>query len=83
MSAGLEQWGTAKSYMCSLCNKVSQTQYNLQRHMRTHTGEKPFVCNICEFRCNDSGNLRKHMRYKHKMTPEEVQDCLNCTDYYA
>ncbi|XP_052249663.1 zinc finger protein 235-like [Dreissena polymorpha] len=34
-------------FTCRFCNRVCCSNANLQKHLRTHTGEKPFKCGTC------------------------------------
>lgn len=50
---------------CDQCPYTTSNPYNLMKHKRTHTGEKPFKCSYCTYRSADSGNLNKHINSHH------------------
>ena len=50
---------------CDQCPYTTSNPYNLMKHKRTHTGEKPFKCSYCPYRSADSGNLNKHINSHH------------------
>ncbi|XP_050728517.1 longitudinals lacking protein, isoforms A/B/D/L-like isoform X15 [Eriocheir sinensis] len=61
---GLEGHGLA----CPVCGKVfcsRNRRQDLQRHLLSHTGEKPFPCPFCPYRASLKGNLKKHMHVLH------------------
>ena len=53
--------GSPKSKICPLCNKGFKHNWHLQRHMRSHTGEKPYLCKYCKKSFTQKGHMRVHM----------------------
>ena len=52
-------------FACPFCPKLMSTKFNMKKHIRSHTGEKPFSCPNCEKSYSDKSNLNWHLRYKH------------------
>lgn len=47
-------------HTCMFCSKSLNTKYKLERHLRTHTGERPFECQKCDARFNQKSSLKTH-----------------------
>ena len=54
-----------KEHQCQFCDKLFNNKYNLNIHLRIHTGFKPFPCSQCDFKGNQSSDLLRHVRRKH------------------
>lgn len=54
-----------KRHKCELCGTGFYYKNKLERHMRTHTGERPFPCGLCNKRFTDNAYLSQHVRLKH------------------
>ena len=66
-SSGETELGPTKMnriYKCPLCDYANSRMYNLNRHMRCHTGQK-FRCNMCSAEYNCKYKLQQHRMLKH------------------
>ncbi|XP_069507146.1 zinc finger protein 831 [Ambystoma mexicanum] len=52
----------AGKYMCKNCGRDCLKPSVLEKHMRSHTGERPFPCTTCGIAFKTQSNLYKHRR---------------------
>ncbi|WP_071825696.1 C2H2-type zinc finger protein [Xenorhabdus bovienii] len=62
---------------CTICPKTFWGSAELERHMLTHTRERPFLCDSCGYRSTQKGNLKRHMLTHTDANPIpcEVENC--------
>lgn len=63
------------AHACDKCNKRFMKACLLERHIRTHTGEKPFVCTICNTAFTQKGTLQIHLNKHTGLKPFECTLC--------
>lgn len=60
-------------YVCKTCRRIFHKRYQMTRHVRTHTGEKPFICFICRLSFSRRDILLRHCMNVHGMSKEQFQ----------
>ncbi|XP_076804390.1 uncharacterized protein LOC143448501 isoform X3 [Clavelina lepadiformis] len=50
------------AFKCESCDRCYSTRHELQRHKRSHSGERPYACRFCAKRFPTSTNARRHER---------------------
>lgn len=51
-----------KRLECQVCGFKTRTKAHLERHTRSHTGDKPFACPVCNKRFSQMYNMKAHLR---------------------
>ena len=74
MEDGVVLGRTRKSkigFACAICDCVYPSRYSLERHVRSHTGEKPFQCQVCDFSTSYHEHMARHMTSVHLVVHSE------------
>lgn len=64
-------------YPCNMCPYTSTDKTTLQRHLRSHNGDRPFECSLCNYAFTTKANCERHVKKTHnKFNKEDIQSAL-------
>ncbi|XP_058793417.1 ras-responsive element-binding protein 1-like isoform X2 [Phymastichus coffea] len=64
-------------YPCNMCPYSSMDKATLQRHLRSHNGDRPYECSLCNYAFTTKANCERHVRNRHgKLSREEIKSVL-------
>ncbi|KAM5135814.1 zinc finger protein 831 [Mantella aurantiaca] len=70
-------------HRCSHCGRDCLKPSVLEKHIRSHTGERPFPCTICGISFKTQSNLYKHRRTQTHVNNAKQSfdsDCIGCQE---
>ncbi|XP_043532923.1 transcriptional repressor CTCF-like [Chiloscyllium plagiosum] len=64
-----------KTFQCKLCSRTFTQRSNLDRHMRSHSDERPHRCHLCEKAFRTVTLLQNHINTHTGTRPHKCPDC--------
>ncbi|KAM9376130.1 LOW QUALITY PROTEIN: transcriptional repressor CTCF-like [Pholidichthys leucotaenia] len=71
----IKKKGVKKTFQCELCSYTCPRRSNLDRHMKSHTDERPHKCHLCRTAFRTVTLLRNHLNTHTGTHPHKCTDC--------
>lgn len=66
-----------KKFVCHLCPKSYYANNKLEKHLRTHSGDKPFKCPNCQKCFADKSYMKQHLKTMHAVEIDSTKPELD------
>ncbi|XP_055508021.1 transcriptional repressor CTCF-like [Leucoraja erinacea] len=67
--------GVKKTFPCNLCSRTFPQRSSVDRHMRSHTNERPHKCHLCDKAFRTITLLQNHINTHTGTRPHKCPDC--------
>lgn len=67
--------GSSSKRECNICGKIFTKPYQVERHKRIHTGERPYKCDLCTKSFAQKSTLQMHQKHH---TGDRPYHCPYC-----
>uniref|UniRef100_UPI0035901BE2 transcriptional repressor CTCF-like isoform X2 n=1 Tax=Myxine glutinosa TaxID=7769 RepID=UPI0035901BE2 len=71
----IKKKGAKKTFQCELCSYTCPRRSNLDRHMKSHTDERPHRCHLCDRAFRTVTLLRNHVNTHTGTKPHKCPEC--------
>ncbi|XP_032833302.1 uncharacterized protein LOC116956017 isoform X2 [Petromyzon marinus] len=71
----IKKKGAKKTFQCELCSYTCPRRSNLDRHMKSHTDERPHCCHLCDRAFRTVTLLRNHVNTHTGTKPHKCMEC--------